>query len=73
MNIIDMMRSGELHPLIVIIPIQMIIIAAICFFLAKTKNRNYKLSILVGLVPGINWLALIYYVVVSKKEKVSNL
>lgn len=69
MNVIDMMRSGELHPLIVIIPIQMIIIAAICFFLAKIKNRNYKLSILVGLIPGINCLALIYYVVVSKKEK----
>lgn len=68
MNIFEMMRNGELNVLTVIIPIQMIIFAFLCYILAKSKNRNASIALLVGLAPILNGFALIYYIGVAKLE-----
>lgn len=68
MNIFQMMRDGELHSMWFFLPLQMILIAVLCYLLAKDKRRNYKLAMLLGLVPGLNTLVLIYYVGISKLE-----
>ncbi|WDE06885.1 hypothetical protein SG34_008290 [Thalassomonas viridans] len=68
MNIFEMMRSGELHPVIFFLTIEMLAIAALCFLLARTKGRNRLLATLTGILPGVNILALIYYVGVPKLE-----
>lgn len=69
MNIFEMMRTGELHPMWFGFVIQAIALGGLCFLLAKSKNRNYTLAILAGVIPVFNYLAVLYYVGVPKLEK----
>ena len=69
MNIFEMMRNGELHVMAVVWPIQALVISILCFLIAKSKLRNEKRALILGLIPIINYVALIYYVGVAKLEK----
>ena len=71
MNIFEMMRAGELHPFWFVFGIQAIALGGLCFFLARSKNRNSKLAILAGAIPILNYLAVLYYIGVPKLEKTS--
>ncbi len=71
MNIFEMMRTGELHPMWFAFGIQAIALGALCFLLARSKNRNYKLAILAGAIPMLNYLSVLYYIGVPKLEKTS--
>ena len=71
MNIFEMMRTGELHPIWFGIFIQGVALGILCFLLARSKNRNFKLASVVGFIPMINYLAVLYYVGVPKLEKTS--
>ncbi len=69
MNIFEMMRSGELHPMWFGVIIQGIALATLCFVLAKSKNRNKLAACIVGFVPVVNYLAVFYYVGMPKLDK----
>ena len=71
MNIFEMMRSGEIHAMWFAFAIQAILFGGLCFFLAKSKNRNYKLAILTGAIPVLNYLSVLYYIGVPKLDKIS--
>ena len=71
MNIFEMMRTGELHPIWFGIFIQGITLGVLCFLLARSKNRNFKLASVVGFIPMINYLVVLYYIGVPKLEKTS--
>ncbi len=68
MNIFEMMRTGELHPIWFGIFIQGVSLGVLCFLLAKSKNRNSKIASILGFIPMINYLAVLYYVGVPKLE-----
>lgn len=68
MNIFEMMRTGELHPMWFVIFIQGVALGGLCFLLARRKNRNFKIATLAGFVPMINYLAVLYYIGVPKLE-----
>ncbi len=69
MNIFEMMRTGELHPMWFALGIQAIALGGLCFLLARSKNRNYKLAILAGAIPMFNYLTVLYYIGVPKLEQ----
>ena len=71
MNIFEMVRQGEIHPMVFAFVIQVIALGGLCFLLAKSKNRNYKLAILAGAIPMFNYLAVLYYIGVPKLENTS--
>lgn len=71
MNIFEMMRAGELHPIWFGIFIQGIAVGVLCCLLAKSKSRNFKLAFIIGFIPMFNYLAVLYYVGVPKLETVS--
>jgi hypothetical protein len=66
----DFLRDGTIHPSIFIYGILSIGISVVCFLLAKDKGRNTVVAAVTGLIPGLNYLALAYYVGVSKLVKV---
>ncbi len=69
-----MLRSGELSLMTVIIPIFFIVeaiaVGTLCYLLAKSKNRNKTVALLLGIVPMLNVLSVIYYVGVPKLENI---
>ncbi|WP_025820696.1 hypothetical protein [Shewanella marina] len=71
MNIFEMMRTGELSPMLFAFGIQAIALGTLCFLLARSKNRNYKLAILVGAIPILNYLSVLYYIGVPILERTS--
>ncbi|KYL33649.1 MULTISPECIES: hypothetical protein [Pseudoalteromonas] len=66
MDIMEMLRSGELSLMAVIVPhliiVEAIAVGTFCLILAKSKNRNKVTALLIGVVPFFNILALLYYV-----------
>ncbi|WP_143026637.1 hypothetical protein [Ferrimonas sediminum] len=68
MNIFQMMRTGELPPMVFGLFLQAIALAGLCFLLARSKNRSWKLAVLAGVIPMFNYLAVLYYVGVPKAE-----
>jgi len=68
MNLLEMVRNGELHLLVLVIPFIVLIISILCCLLAKAKNKNMFIAIVIGLIPIMNGLALIYYIGAPKKE-----
>ncbi|CAM4087944.1 hypothetical protein [Pseudoalteromonas ostreae] len=68
MNIFEMVRNGELNVLSLVIPLQMIILVTLCYFFAKSKNKNTLHAIIFGLIPGLNCVMLLYYIVVPKEK-----
>lgn len=72
MNVFEMMRTGEVHPLLFMVIIKAIALGCLCFMLAKSKNRNYRLAFLAGAFPVINFFAILYYIGVPKLERSSS-
>lgn len=70
MNIFEMMRTGELHPIWFGIFMQGVALGVLCFLLARSKNRNFKLATIIGFIPMLNYLAVLYYVGVPKLEQI---
>lgn len=69
MDVLEVIRAGEIHLVWLVFILQGIGISVLCCLLAKSKKRNYKLAILLGVVPVINYLSFFYYVGVPKLEK----
>lgn len=66
----DFLRNGSMHPVMFMHGIISIGISVVCFLLAKDKRRNTVIAAVTGLIPGLNYLAIAYYVGVSKLVKV---
>jgi hypothetical protein len=62
----DFLRDGSIHPVLFIYGIISIGISVVCFLLAKDKGRNTTIAAVTGLIPGLNYLAIAYYIGVSK-------
>ncbi|WP_448548537.1 hypothetical protein [Thalassotalea fusca] len=60
-NIIEMFRTGELHILYLIVPLQIVIFAFPCLILARRKSKNLRYARALGLMPLINIGATFYY------------
>ncbi|GAB2899814.1 hypothetical protein ACCI51_18105 [Microbulbifer echini] len=69
MNIFEMMRAGEIHPLWFGVFVQSMSLGALCFLLAKSKYRNTIIAFIAGFIPIFNYLAVLYYIGVPKQEK----
>lgn len=65
----EFLRDGSVHAGMFIYSIACIGIAVVCYLLAKDKNRNTVVATLAGLIPGINYLVLAYYIGVSKSDR----
>jgi len=62
----ELMRTGELHPIWFGLVFQGVVLGALCYMLAKSKNRNKLVASLAGFIPMLNYLAILYYVVAPK-------
>lgn len=65
----DFLRDGSVHAGMFFYAIFSIGISVVCFLLARSKGRNTIIAAITGLVPGLNYLALAYYVGVSKLSR----
>lgn len=65
----DFLRDGSIHPSVFIYGIFCVGISVVCVLLAKDKGRNTAIAAITGLIPGLNYLALAYYMGVSKLVK----
>lgn len=65
----DFLRDGSVHAGMFFYAIFSIGISVVCFLLARSKGRNAIIAAITGLVPGLNYLALAYYVGVSKLSR----
>ena len=45
-----------------------VVLGILCFLLARSKNRNIKVASILGFIPMINYLAVLYYIGVPKRE-----
>ncbi|MEJ6472921.1 hypothetical protein [Pseudoalteromonas piscicida] len=72
MDILNMMRDGTIGVLPGMIIIQTIPIAVVSYLLARAKYRNTFAAALLGLIPVLNYLVLVYYVGIPKQEQVPN-
>ncbi|QDZ92161.1 hypothetical protein D0436_17825 [Shewanella decolorationis] len=64
----DFLRDGSVHPAVLFYTIISIGISIVCFLLAKDKRRNTVIAVITGLVPILNYLALAYYVGITKLD-----
>lgn len=60
-DLFEMLRTGELHVLYVLIPLQIIIFAFPCLIIARAKGKNLRYARMLGVMPVINIGALLYY------------
>ncbi|HAT41569.1 MAG TPA: hypothetical protein DCS87_07535 [Rheinheimera sp.] len=63
----EFLRDGTIPANVFIYGIFCLGISVVCALLAKDKGRNTLIAAITGLVPGLNYLALAYYIGVSKK------
>lgn len=63
----EFLRDGTIPPNLFFYGIFCIGICVVCVLLAKDKGRNTTIAAITGLIPGLNYLALAYYIGVSKK------
>ncbi|CAM5224351.1 hypothetical protein [Alishewanella longhuensis] len=66
----DFLRDGSVHAGMLFYAVFSIGISVVCFLLAKDKGRNPYIAVVLGLIPGLNYLAIAYYIGVSKLGKV---
>jgi hypothetical protein len=66
----DFLRDGSVPASLFLYGIFSIGISIVCFLLAKDKGRNTVIAAVVGLIPGVNYLAIAYYIGVSKLGRV---
>ncbi|MGB2518997.1 hypothetical protein [Shewanella algae] len=71
MNVFEMMRSGDFHPIWFVFLAQGIVLATLCFLLAKSKNRNTFIASMFGFIPFLSYVAILYYVGVPKLNESS--
>lgn len=64
----EFLRDGTVHAGLFIHGLLCLGIAIVCSLLAKDKNRNLWIAAVTGLIPGINYLVLAYYLGISKIE-----
>ncbi|MEO3680600.1 hypothetical protein ABGI61_16365 [Rheinheimera sp. FR7-31] len=64
------LRDGSVHAGLFFYVIFSIGISVVCFLLAKDKGRNLSIAVILGLIPGLNFLAMAYYIGVPKLGKV---
>ena len=74
MNLIELMREGELNPLFVLFSFLFLVgtcalFSLMSFLLAKSKNRNRLIATVLGIIPVLNVLTLGYYYLVSNIEE----
>lgn len=60
-DVFEMIRTGELHVLYVLVPLQIIVFAFPCLIVARSKGKNLTYARMLGLLPVINIGALVYY------------
>ena len=63
-----MFRTGELHLLYLIVPLQIVIFAFPCLMLARHKSKNLRYARALGLIPIINVGALFYYLFAAPEK-----
>lgn len=68
MVILEMLRSDELQPAYFFTVIQSIALSILCWLLARSKDRCQVAALVTGLIPVLNYLAVLYYVGVPKQE-----
>lgn len=64
----EMFRDGSLNFGIAFTVVQCVSLSVLCFLLARSKNRNLYISSIGGLLPGLNYLVVLYYVGVPALE-----
>ncbi|WP_404398572.1 hypothetical protein [Idiomarina loihiensis] len=69
MFILDMMRSGELHPMAIGLPLWQLMILVSIIVIAVKKNYNLWLAVIWGIIPFVSIFALIVYVGLPAKVK----
>lgn len=66
-----MFANSNLQTAIILVVIETLCFCLLCFLLARKKHMNTKLAICLGLIPGFNFLALIYYVGAPKNSELT--
>ncbi|MUH72009.1 hypothetical protein [Psychrosphaera haliotis] len=67
-TLFEMFRTGELHLLYLIVPLQIVIFAFPCLMLAQYKSKNLRYARALGLIPIINVGALFYYLFAAPEK-----
>ncbi len=62
----DFLRDGTLNPSIFLYVFFSLGSSVVCYLLAKDKGRNTIIAAIVGIIPGVQYLAIAYYIGVSK-------
>lgn len=65
----EFLRDGTVLPSLFIYGVFSLGISIVCFLLAKDKGRNVVVAAITGIIPGVNYLAIAYYIGVSKLAK----
>lgn len=62
----DFLRDGALNPNIFLYVFFSLGSSVVCYLLAKDKGRNTIIAAIVGIIPGVQYLAIAYYIGATK-------
>lgn len=65
-NVYEMFRTGELHLLYLLIPLQILLFGIPAFIIARYKGQNLRYARIAALIPIINIVAIFYYLMIRK-------
>lgn len=68
MWLLEQLRSGDVNAAYFAFALQTIGIAVVSVLLAKNKGMNFKLALILGLFPFVNYFSLIFYIGASEKR-----
>lgn len=66
MNVLELLRTGEMNLLIPLVAVNLLIIAPLALFVAKKKNRLMPSVVILCLVPMVNMYALFFLMLMRK-------
>jgi hypothetical protein len=68
MWILESLRNGDISIASTFIIAQSLTIAILCYLLAKSKNLNSTLALLLGTIPLLNYAVVLYYIGMPREK-----
>lgn len=66
MNILELLRTGEMNMLIPLVAVHILIITPLALFVAKKKNRLMPSVVILCLIPMVSMYALFFLMLMRK-------